>query len=241
METTNLFGIPVPSTDPVFLAFVFVHILISLAAVVSGLLAMFSEKTSTMHKINGRVYFWSISTSFVTVVILSIMRWPHNIHLLTIGILTLGLTFTGRKLAKTKPRLWARLHTICMGLSYVLLLTGFYVDNGKNLPFWNLFPQWFFYVFPTALGIPIILRVLKTHPLNRWFVLISRIFFDAPLYWWNTRNCNGSNKSLPVAIKPVVIVNVDTMIYYTTCSGGAGLKLEDWLESYYWKLSLGSQ
>jgi hypothetical protein len=67
-EQTNLLGIPVPSTDPVFIAFVIVHIAISLVAVISGLLAMFAEKTSTRHKKNGSVYFWSISFSFVTVV-----------------------------------------------------------------------------------------------------------------------------------------------------------------------------
>jgi hypothetical protein len=165
MQKTDLFGIPVPSTDPVFLAFVAVHIAISLVAVVSGLLAMFSEKTSTRHRANGRIYFWSISTSFVTVVILSIMRWPHNINLLFIGVMTFALTFTGRKLAKVKSTGWTRVHTICMGLSYVLLLTGFYVDNGKNLPFWRMFPEWFFYAFPSLVGIPIIIKVLKTHPM----------------------------------------------------------------------------
>jgi hypothetical protein len=131
METTDLFGIPIPSTDPVFIAFVVVHIAISFVAVVCGLLAMFSEKSSARHRANGRVYFWSISFSFVTVLILSFMRWPHNIHLLTIGTLTFGVTFIGRKLAKMKSSRWTRLHTICMGLSYVLLLTGFYVDNGE--------------------------------------------------------------------------------------------------------------
>jgi uncharacterized membrane protein len=167
METTDLFGIPVPSTDPVFLALVVVHIAISLVAVISGLFAMLSEKTSTLHRANGRVYFWSISISSVTVLILSFKRWPHNIHLLTIGILTFGLAFLGRKLARVKPSGWTRLHTICMGLSYVLLLTGCYVDNGRNLPFWRMFPMWFFYVFPSIIGIPIIFRVLMTHPLTK--------------------------------------------------------------------------
>src|SRR5713226_5732494 len=37
------------------------------------------------------------------------------------------------------PR-WARFHIVGMGLSYVLLLTAFYVDNGKNLPLWNRLP-----------------------------------------------------------------------------------------------------
>jgi hypothetical protein len=167
MDTTDLFGIPVPSTDPAFLTFVVVHIAISLVAVISGLLAMLSEKTSTRHRTNGRVYFWSISASFVTVILLSLISWPHNIHLLTIGILTFGFTFIGRRLANMKSKGWTRLHTVCMGVSYILLITGFYVDNGKNLPFWRLFPVWFFYVFPTLIGVPIIIRVLRTHPLNK--------------------------------------------------------------------------
>jgi hypothetical protein len=166
-QQTDLFGIPVPSTDPVFLGFVVVHIAISLVAVVSGLMAMLVAKTSLRHKRSGSIYFWAISFSFLTIIILSLMRWPHNVHLLTIGVLTFCLTFSGRKLARKKYKHWTRIHTVCMGFSYVLLLTGFYVDNGKNLPFWRMFPAWFFYVFPSVIGIPIIIKVLLTHPLNR--------------------------------------------------------------------------
>lgn len=54
-----------------------------------------------------------------------------------------------------------------MGASYILLMTGFYVDNGKNLPFWRLFPQWFFWVFPAIVGVPIIIYALRTNSLNR--------------------------------------------------------------------------
>jgi hypothetical protein len=166
METTNFFGIPVPSTDPAFLVLVVAHIVISFVAVASGLLAMLSEKTSRKHRINGRIYFLSITTSFITIMTLSLMRWSENTPLLIIGVLTFALTFVGRQLSKIKSNGWTRLHTICMGLSYVLLLTGFYVDNGKNLPFWRMFPIWFFYFFPPLVGIPIIISVLKTHPLN---------------------------------------------------------------------------
>lgn len=166
-EQTDLFGIPVPSTDKVFLTFVVVHIAIALVAVVSGFLAMLSDKTSQQHRRRGTVYFWSMVGAFVTILILSVMRWPHNIHLMTIGVLAFASAYTGRILAKRKIKLWTRFHTVCMGPSYILLLTGFYVDNGKNLPFWSMFPSWFFYVFPSAVGLPIILRVLKKHPLNR--------------------------------------------------------------------------
>lgn len=161
-ESTDLFGIPVPSTDPTFLSFVVVHILISLVAVVSGLGAMLSDKGKRRHSTYGKVYFWSMLFSFCTVIILSVMRWPHNIHLLSIGILAIGSTMGGYWLAKNRMLNWTRYHTICMGASYILLMTGFYVDNGKNLPFWRLFPQWFFWVFPAVVGVPIIIYALTT-------------------------------------------------------------------------------
>ena len=167
MQGTDLLGIPLPSNDPAFVFVIIVHIALSLVAVISGVVAMFKEKNALGHAMYGRIYYWSICLAFATVIILSVMRWPHNIHLLSIGITTTALVLIGRNLARRKKGNWSRLHTICMGGSYILLLTGFYVDNGKNLPFWRLFPQWFFWVFPAVVGIPIILRVLKRHPLNR--------------------------------------------------------------------------
>jgi uncharacterized membrane protein len=165
--TPHLFGIPVPSTDKVFLTFIVIHILISLICIISGLFAMLAEKGLKKHSIFGRVYFRSMLCAFISVVILSIMRWPHNIHLLGIGIVAVTCTYLGYRLTKSHRRNWTRLHTILMSSSYILLLTGFYVDNGKNLPFWRLFPQWFFWIFPALVGLPIILVVLRKHPLNK--------------------------------------------------------------------------
>jgi uncharacterized membrane protein len=166
-DTTDLFGVPVPSTDPVFLAFVVLHVVLGVSAVVIGICAMLSRKTGERHRKFGVYYFGLMAASFVTIIVLSVMRWPHNVHLLAIGVLAFGSAYAGRKLIKASTKRWSRWHTALMGISYVMLLTGFYVDNGKNLPFWNLFPQWFFYLFPSMIGIPIIVRVLKTHPLNR--------------------------------------------------------------------------
>ena len=167
-EETILFGIPVPSTNKLFLTIVVVHIALGLICVISGLVSMLSQKGSRLHTLTGKVYFWCMSFSFTTVLILSFMRWPHNIHLLTVGTLAFAFTYIGRRLAQAHVKKnWTRLHTICMGLSYILLLTGFYVDNGKNLPFWRQFPQLFFWIFPSLVGIPIIIHALIRHPLNK--------------------------------------------------------------------------
>jgi len=52
-----------------------------------------------------------------------------------------------------------------MGTSYVLLLTAFYVDNGKNLPLWKELPQIAFWLLPSVVGVPIILNALWRHPI----------------------------------------------------------------------------
>jgi uncharacterized membrane protein len=166
-ETTDLFGIPVPSTDKTFLTVVVIHIVLSLGAVISGLFAMLANKSSGLHRKSGKCYFLSMLSAFGTVLILSVMSWPRNMHLLLIGTLAAIFSYTGYRLAKVKPVKWTRLHTVCMGSSYILLLTGFYVDNGKNLPFWNQFSQAFFYVFPASIWIPIIVYTLLKHPLNK--------------------------------------------------------------------------
>jgi hypothetical protein len=54
-----------------------------------------------------------------------------------------------------------------MGLSYILLLTAFYVDNGKSLPLWKELPPIAYWLLPAAVGMPLIIHALLRHPLAR--------------------------------------------------------------------------
>jgi len=47
-----------------------------------------------------------------------------------------------------------------MGLSYIVLLTAFYVDNGKSLPLWKELPPISYWVIPATVGLPLIARAL---------------------------------------------------------------------------------
>lgn len=166
-KETIVFGMPVPSDNKVFLIIVIIHIVIGIACILSGLVAMLSKKGSRIHTVSGKTYHIGMVLIFTTVIVLAVMRWPFNIHLLVLGVLAFLSSHFGQRLAHhTRPG-WTRLHTMLMGASYIFLLTAFYVDNVKNLPFWNLFAQWFFWVFPAAVGIPVIIYVLMKHPLNR--------------------------------------------------------------------------
>lgn len=163
-NTTFVLGIPIPSTDPVFFAIIGVHVLLGLAAVITGALAMLSKKGVGRHSNLGTVYFWCLFGVFVTMSALSIMRWAQNYHLFVLGALSFASAYFGRTAARRRWRQWPRLHLTGMGASYTLLLTAFYVDNGKNLPLWKELPEIAFWLLPSAIGVPLIIYALWRHP-----------------------------------------------------------------------------
>jgi len=133
-NTTVVLGIPIPSTDPIFLAIVGIHILFGLAALTTGAVAMPSKKGRGRHSNLGAVYFWCLFGVFVTMSTLSSMRWVENYHLFILGVISFASAYFGRAAARWHWRQWPRLHLTGMGASYISMLTAFYVDNGKNLP-----------------------------------------------------------------------------------------------------------
>ena len=49
-------------------------------------------------------------------------------------------------------------HIAGMGITYVAMLTAFYVDNGPHLPLWDRLPVITFWLLPSAIGASIIAR-----------------------------------------------------------------------------------
>jgi hypothetical protein len=93
------------------------------------------------------------------------MRWAEDYVLFVLGALAFGLVALGR-LAIT--RRWdLRVHVSFMGASYIVMLTAFYVDNGKSLPVWKGLPPIAYWTIPALVGVPLILRALARHPLLR--------------------------------------------------------------------------
>jgi hypothetical protein len=162
-QTTIVLGVPIPSHDPVFLGVIGIHILFGLAAVITGAVAMLSTKGRGRHSNWGTIYFWCLSGVFATMSALSFVRWADDYHLFILGALSFASAYFGRTAARRRWRQWPRLHLTGMGASYVLLLTAFYVDNGKNLPLWRELPDIAFWLLPSAIGIPLIIYVLLRH------------------------------------------------------------------------------
>ena len=162
-------GITIPSTSTVFLAVVEFHFFVGLGCVIAGVVAMLSKKGRGRHSTFGSIYFWSLLVVFLSASGLAIVRWADDYHLFVLGLLAFGSAYWARTALRRRWRYWVPQHVMGMGGSYILLLTAFYVDNGKNLPLWNQLPQIAFWLLPGAFGLPIIIYALYRHPLVRAF------------------------------------------------------------------------
>ena len=64
-ESTVVLCVPIPSTNPLFLAIIGVHVLFGLTAVITGAAAMLSQKGRCRHSNFVTIYFWCLFGVFV--------------------------------------------------------------------------------------------------------------------------------------------------------------------------------
>jgi len=159
LASGRILGDQVGSTAPVFLAFLAIHVLAGLTAVITGAIAALSRKGSPRHIRAGRWYYGAISTVFATAIALAAMRWRQDYYLFLIGAVAFTAATIGYQ-HRRRHRPGDTGHIIGMGTSYVAMLTAFYVDNGPHLPLWDRLPAWAFWLLPSAIGAPVIVRAV---------------------------------------------------------------------------------
>jgi hypothetical protein len=158
-------GFEVPCDSSIFLAILAIHIPAGIICVLAGLVALLSKKQPGRHPKFGTIYYWSLSVVFVSATILAGLRWAEDYHLFILGTFSFAAATFGRMAHRRRWYGWVRLHIIAMGSSYILMLTAFYVDNGKNLPLWKELPPIAYWILPSAVGLPLIVHALLHHPL----------------------------------------------------------------------------
>src|SRR5215475_14900451 len=75
-EGVVVLGIPIPSSSPLFLSIVAIHVAAGLVCTIAGVAAMLTPKRAGRHPAAGAVYYWSLVLVFLTMAILAILRWP---------------------------------------------------------------------------------------------------------------------------------------------------------------------
>ncbi|HEX5302494.1 MAG TPA: hypothetical protein VFW50_36425 [Streptosporangiaceae bacterium] len=159
VTASRILGDEVGSTAPAFLAVLAVHVLAGLTAVITGAMAALTRKGCPRHVRAGRWYYRAITAVFATAAALAAMRWAQDWYLLLLG--------TAAFTAATAGYLHRRLHRpgdtghiAGMGIAYTAMLTAFYVDNGPHLPLWDRLPAMAFWLLPSAIAAPFIIRAI---------------------------------------------------------------------------------
>lgn len=157
-------GIEIPSSSPVFLAGVAVHVVAALACLAAGAAAMLSRKGPGRHPRLGAIYFWGLAVVCASALALAVVRWTQDYPLALLAGTAFGLALFGRRAIRKRR---VRFHLAAMGGSYVVMLTAFYVDNGPFLPVWRDLPHLVYWLGPSAVGALLIVWTLWRHPLAR--------------------------------------------------------------------------
>ena len=155
-QPISVAGIPLPSSAPWFLVTIGVHVAAGLVAVIAGIIAMVSPKAAGRHPRAGSVYFWSLVVVCLTMFVIVIDRWPIDNALGLLGVIAISTAFVGRRVRRHGKPGWECVHIPNMGVSYIALLTAFYVDNGPHLPLWNRFSTLELWLFPSIIGLPVL-------------------------------------------------------------------------------------
>ena len=159
----TVIGIPIPSRERWFLAVLAVHVASGLVATIAGTIAMLSRKAAGRHPRAGTLYFWALVVVCVTMSPLVIARWPANNHLALLGLLALSSGFIGKRARREQRPRWPLIHISGMGVSYVFMLTAFYVDNGPHLPGWQRLTPGMFWILPALIGLPLVIYAIQKY------------------------------------------------------------------------------
>ena len=159
VTASRILGDQVGSSAPVFLAFLAVHVIAGLTAVITGAVAALVRKGSPRHIRAGRWFYRAISVVFATATALSIMRWRQDYYLFIIGAVAFSAATVGYQ-HRRRHRPGDSGHIIGMGIGYTAMLTAFYVDNGPHLPLWDRLPTLAFWLLPSAIAAPLIARAV---------------------------------------------------------------------------------
>jgi hypothetical protein len=154
-------GLTVPDAGPVFFAALAVHITAAATGVGAGLVAATAHKRPGRHPRAGTVYLYAITVVFLTATVLAAIRWRQDWRLFVIATVAFGLAVTGWQVRRRRPIRWLMWHGCAMAGSYVALFTGFYVDNGPQLPLWDRLPHLLYWLLPAAIGVPLTWRALR--------------------------------------------------------------------------------
>lgn len=139
-----------------------VHILAALTAGITGIVVFSLPKGHRGHQQWESGYVLAYSVVFFTVTILAIQKWQADAYLFLLVVIGYALALGGYSIGRLRLESWTENmpakpwivgHIVCMIGSYVVLWTGFFVDNGHKIPGLAHLPPLVFWVVPGLIGL----------------------------------------------------------------------------------------
>jgi hypothetical protein len=156
----DIAGIHVPDAGPAFFTALALHVAAGATCVAAGVVATTAGKRPGRHPRAGTVYLYGIGVVFATATVMAVLRWRHDWQLFAIATVAFSLAAFGWWARRRRVHRWMAWHGSAMAGSYIALFTGFYVDNGPQLPLWDRLPHLLYWLLPAAVGVPLTWRAL---------------------------------------------------------------------------------
>jgi hypothetical protein len=154
-------GQHVGSTAPLFLAFLAVHVVAGTIAVITGATAAVAHKPGLRHRQAGLRYYRAITVLAGSGTALAIIRWREDAYLLVFAAVMFTAATAGIRARRRRGRAGSTVHILGLSLSFVAMMTGFYVDNGPHLPLLDHLPAITFWTLPSVIGAMLAARSLR--------------------------------------------------------------------------------
>src|SRR5262249_13795150 len=134
MLAIDVGGFHVPDAGPVFLTALALHVAAGATAIVAGVLATPARQRPRRHPRAGAASLSPTAGRSGTAPVWALRRWRQVWLLFVTPPAPFALPLWGGGARPRRPRRWMAWHGSAMAGSYVALFTGFYVDNGPQLP-----------------------------------------------------------------------------------------------------------
>lgn len=147
-----------------------VHALAGVTAGITGVLAFIAPKHAGRHHRWGERYLVAYSVAVLMAVVLSAQHWKVDAYLFGLAMLGSSFALLGYSARRFREEAWVRhllgaqwvvVHIVGMIGSYVVLWTAFYVDNAHLFPLFNRLPLLTFWVGPTLIAVPFLIRSIS--------------------------------------------------------------------------------
>jgi hypothetical protein len=149
------------------LTMLIIHIAAGCLSIGIGLIAMFAPKRRGRHTISGILYYWLVTAVCASAIVMSIINWSVSSYLFYVAIFSYLFALLGYIAYKKKWKNWMVSHIAGMGGSYIAMVTGFIVVNQSKVHYLNQMPTFVFWLLPTIIGTPILMKVGNKYDIRK--------------------------------------------------------------------------